>query len=375
MKTSTITLSTISAILLFSGTAHAQQSVCQIMMKDGLVETRTNAVDDRAVNIVKNIVCSSSFDTYDKGKNAHMGGSFDLIGVLKGSPDDTVNINNYAEKRSKFCEMNTSDFIGSTYRTTSITTINTQLAKEFGNCVRETSQQTGGSYAYLQPSSDLTSFVVKAYKMVGYADIEEFSAYPMPTSCTGGLLKASKTNPVRVNGAKEFLCVNSDPNRVVTVVGNFAGDGNMFANDSSAREIPSRKNAIDLLSEKVAKLQKDIEQGGAKSGMVAFFTSRCPSPAWDDYKKLNGRYVVGVTSEGETEETVGKKLKDKENRAVGKHSHRYQRPNPRMATNANNESRYTTLRNVQNGNAKTLPEGAEDGTNAPYVQLKACIKR
>lgn len=111
------------------------------------------------------------------------------------------------------------------------------------------------------------------------------------------------------------------------------------------------------------------------SGLIAYFESpECPT-GWRPADSVRGRYVVGVNAPGELGGVVGSSLRDKENRATGQHKHQY----VDRYNKANAAEGYLS----GGGSSGSAPfdkttydiAGAVDGTNAPYIQLLACIKK
>lgn len=55
---------------------------------------------------------------------------------------------------------------------------------------------------------------------------------------------------------------------------------------------------------------------------ITFFVEACPS-GWSEYTGLRGRYPVGNPSGGDILGTVGTAMSNKEDRAVGQHTHTF----------------------------------------------------
>jgi len=114
--------------------------------------------------------------------------------------------------------------------------------------------------------------------------------------------------------------------------------------------------------------------GGAPSGMVSFFDlGSCPD-GWHELTTLRGVYPVGLPSGGTHNATVGTALSNSENRPVGLHLH--------ASPHNNFIENYLEMNNIggtgvlvgMNNAANTANEGNVAGTNAPYLQLLACVK-
>ncbi len=124
-------------------------------------------------------------------------------------------------------------------------------------------------------------------------------------------------------------------------------------------------------------------QSGTPAGMISFFASNsCPS-GWNDVSSAwRGRYVV-IASQGYGSQ-VGTALTDGENRPTGDHGHGspvsfFGGACPTNPTG--NCVRWADAgagrgpRSVGGAQALNQGETIVQGTNAPYVTLKACAKR
>ncbi len=123
----------------------------------------------------------------------------------------------------------------------------------------------------------------------------------------------------------------------------------------------------------------------APTGTVAFFRlGSCPA-GWFPVSEAEGRYLVGLKSGGTLNAQVGTALTTQENRAVGQHTHSLTDPehthsasgiggwgsigHPDWSHNAHNAD------TASSGTGITISStGSVAGTNAPYLQLKVCVK-
>jgi hypothetical protein len=125
------------------------------------------------------------------------------------------------------------------------------------------------------------------------------------------------------------------------------------------------------------------------SGAVVFFNlSSCPT-GWSEYTAGRGRYVVGLPSSGTLAGTTGTALSNLENRAVGQHNHAIIDPGhshtywldtdtvPDGGTGgaASEDTKDFTLSTDSSVTGITVDNaGSVAGTNAPFIQLLACVK-
>lgn len=137
---------------------------------------------------------------------------------------------------------------------------------------------------------------------------------------------------------------------------------------------------INLVAEKAVRdpsFQQAIAERSAmpRDSLVFFDSQTCPS-GWREDDRFRGRYIVGVTAGGRKGLAVGQALKDGENRPTGYHTHRYQDfsvggdPPPSSDIAAGNAVPRKLVPRTTEG-----PDGDPPaGTNAPFVQLLACLK-
>jgi len=129
------------------------------------------------------------------------------------------------------------------------------------------------------------------------------------------------------------------------------------------------------LAARVDALEKDKLPQGT---LVFFLLPQCP-PGWDEYTQGQGRYFVAVPAGGELGKLVGQPLANGENRPTGDHTH--------SITVVGSPSKARVQAGGAGGNFATDPGppttlrtqgvdgGVPPGTNAPYVQVRACVKK
>jgi hypothetical protein len=142
---------------------------------------------------------------------------------------------------------------------------------------------------------------------------------------------------------------------------------------------------VSELEKRVSSLAQSIP-----AGTIAFFNLRnCPESAgWFPLEALRGRYIVGVPNDnpGSVGRLVGRSLGDGENRPTGAHTHTSNQvimvapggqPNiaeggPRIHSPNSPTSGANAVADPQFSGALRADV---PGTNAPYVQYLACIRR
>jgi hypothetical protein len=123
------------------------------------------------------------------------------------------------------------------------------------------------------------------------------------------------------------------------------------------------------------------------AGAVTFFDlPDCPA-GWTEFTDARGRYVVGLPEGGNLRGTSGTALTNEESRPVGQHNHsgEYNHTHPiTVITTATGTtfgvqwtfggSAFVQSGGTSGGVLQIANAGSVAGTNAPYVQLRACRK-
>jgi hypothetical protein len=126
----------------------------------------------------------------------------------------------------------------------------------------------------------------------------------------------------------------------------------------------------------------------APQGAVMFFDrSDCPD-GWSQFTEARGRYLVGLPQGGTLKGTSGTPLADQEDRPVGQHNHSgtFNHTHPTTVVTPGTTpgvfgvvfgfggSGFVQSGGTSGGVLQIANAGAVAGTNAPYVQLRACRK-
>jgi hypothetical protein len=129
------------------------------------------------------------------------------------------------------------------------------------------------------------------------------------------------------------------------------------------------------------------DSSGIPTGTIVFSTSASCAPGFSEYAALRGRYVLGRPSGGLLEGTQGEALTDRENRAVGTHTHNVNDPGHSHGvgttvgfsgdgvTSSPSRSTPDSVSTASSSSGvSVLAAGAVAGTPAPYIQLTPCRK-
>jgi hypothetical protein len=164
------------------------------------------------------------------------------------------------------------------------------------------------------------------------------------------------------------------------VNGNFSALGAVAVTTAGAYANPAWITSLDA--------GKITGGGTVPAGAVMLFNlAACPA-TWVDFAAGQGRYLVGTPAGGTLAASVGTALTDTENRATGQHTHAITDPGHTHTQDGWNGAAGDHFLSDgaagQNdigkatGSATTgitiTNAGAVAGTNAPYVQLKVCVK-
>lgn len=195
-----------------------------------------------------------------------------------------------------------------------------------------------------------------------------------------------------------FIALGGSSYAAIKVTGKNVKDGSLTGKDVRNASLTSSDVKNGSL------LAKDIKSGQltgggngtpgqdatAPAGAVMFFDrSSCPS-GWSEFTEARGRYVVGVTDDGTLRGTSGTALSDLESRPVGQHTHtgefNHTHPLTVITTPPGptgnafgvqwtfGGSAFVQTGGTSGGVLQIHEAGAVPGTNAPYIQLRACRK-
>jgi hypothetical protein len=154
---------------------------------------------------------------------------------------------------------------------------------------------------------------------------------------------------------------------------NAKGDvfGATAANTLGLRTVGTNDHALSALASQATGLTT-VAQGVISSGLVAPFTSACPS-GWTEVTAMRGYFLVGVTATGTIGATVGTALATPTSPT---HNHQY----PSHTHTWSEQTNGATTGTASGGSSS--PSDATTGTsgsstlsdNLPYIQLTMCSK-
>lgn len=363
---------------LFASPAAAQvsQSVCDPILASGVRDTNQATSFRYQAKNAQSVLCRSEYSTYNAAANADMNGSFNLIGILEGSPDDQVNASNYREKRSDFCSQNFSNDAMNSYQSSAISTLNVALANVFERCVTNRAAAGGGLYAWVEPGDDLKTFTVRVRK-TGEARIRRFYAVtadsakvPAAISCQPNLTGASETDPVVVSGSRDFACVRSNPNVAVTLIGETESDGTLFINSVV---LPGRAATVADLGSRIALLEATESMRSVPKGAVLSFAAETCPAGYSDYRPAYGRFVRGYDPTGQIDPMPNREIGSLQEDSVESHSHGVLVYTRTHRASRDGRGRKTVPRD-QDGSKQTQASGnfGEEETRPKNVTLLYC---
>ncbi len=183
--------------------------------------------------------------------------------------------------------------------------------------------------------------------------------------------------------------------KVLIFVTGFGGLSSIAAGVTDS-EFENLKKIVAVQQAKIASLEAQNRDYFKSMPVVYFAGTKCPT-GWTEKADMRGRYVVAAQSSASLGRLVGSALSDQENRATGLHNHIVDDPGHRhpvyiaqsrtgadsgvigdMPT-ANNLSGATRpIIDAWNHKVSTdiqlRAAGSVEGTNAPYIQLLACVR-
>lgn len=359
----------ISVVLGFSSPLLAQNSLfCEKLLEHPLQDTYSVSSKGSQFSGIKNIACSSEMDTFSEAQSNRANLGIDIPSYFDAVFSSKTDSSNYKTRLNEFCSSSDSEL----YIDTNVSIENENLNQSIASVLKDCANVVPHLYATVEPTKDLKKFLVTVSKKSGSTEIVDFSAVGSgAVSCSGELQNASPSNPVTINGSATFSCSRNDPRESMIISGNTLSDGALFANPV---EIPGLEASV---GDVIARMNA-VEAQLPHTGMVAFFADeKCPN-GWQYYNDLAGRYVVGLlpSAPGSSlAEPVGSALTDRENRAVGRHQHNMPdgswsdgRGSPAHTDSSSDEF------GKKNASRPTEWAGEIEGTNAPYISLRPCIK-
>jgi hypothetical protein len=184
-----------------------------------------------------------------------------------------------------------------------------------------------------------------------------------------------------------FVALGGTSYAALKVTGKNVKDGSLTGKDVKNRSLGARDIKSGVLAGGPGQEGKAGQDATAPAGAVMFFDlPSCPA-GWSEFAQARGRYVVGVTAGGTLRGTSGTALSDQEARPVGEHGHsgtfnHVHSLNVVTGTGGifgvqfgtGGSSAFVQTADPVPSTFFTDTAGSVPGTNAPYVQLRACRK-
>jgi hypothetical protein len=341
----------------------SQVEVCKALLAGGIYDKYQTFTNSRLFSEVRRLLATESFSTFESAQYTQTDLGLGVLDILSASFGGTTDSSNYAERRTKFLASDFSKFSSDSNFMSHMEVASVQLAGAFVACVDKTANVKGFS-AWVTPSKNLSAFSITA-RHVSDGN-PQFTVTNIPLQPAPGA-KCDIKLPQVVKEAMVTISCSKPASSTIQV------SMNTSAGVLAPQDVEGLDDALVSLRSEVA----SIRNGGAlvPRGSVAFFElTSCP-PGWKSFEQGRGRYLVGLVSAGSLGSQVGTPLADKENRATGKHDHKYQEngwgwgggpPGACTCDGGPGETKSTYT---------SQPSGETEGTNAPYVQLLACQKQ
>jgi hypothetical protein len=137
--------------------AHAQASVCESLLRQGIRDTSTTHITKSRFVDIRSHVCNSNYDSYAKASSAALSGGFDIPGLFGINAGSANAANEYSTKWSAFCNatytVSRYDDKNSLY----LETLNATIQHSFDNCIEKTTERF---IRYVEPSQDGKTFTI-----------------------------------------------------------------------------------------------------------------------------------------------------------------------------------------------------------------------
>lgn len=353
------------------------QDICRSLLQYGTFDSTDSYTDKQRYNLTRHAVCNSNIETYRQARAFEQSGGIDIIDLISAEGQGAVTEQNYRERRSLFCSKDfaqawSTDEVVQRTRRASRT-----LATNFVDCLSRVSGLAG----IVTQSRNKESFTISIVYNVASGGENDFnvtqvSAQPVEIECRQMEHLASEQNPIRSVGSRLMNCINKSPEKSFLLAVS-TNRGTIRGVSGGGIELLGTADTISDLTDRLQRVESRV----VMSGTISFFQlSDCPD-GWRDAPELSGRYVVGLQSGGTLGAQVGQALSNQENRPTGKHHHTF--IDGRVQHNSACQRKYEGIAAdfrsgsptaLCNNDSRTAEFGVE-GTNAPYIQLRACRKQ
>ncbi|MBS9880928.1 hypothetical protein J4H25_25350 [Vibrio alginolyticus] len=354
-------------ISIYNVSSASTTGVCTEILKGGVFDKHDTLTSEDKFNQVINLISSNEYSSWDKAQNSKLELGIDLIDVIDASLGGSTNQQNFEERRKEFKNLSYSQVSLKYLLISRVEVASRNITNAFVRCVDITTQK-GGFAAWIEPSSNRRSFVVNA-KNVVLGGGNNFTINKLMILPSEGVSCSIDSFPYEVQGDISIACQKPVSDTVQVSMDTNVGD-------LSGVDVRGYNDAFYQLQSTVNRLANNGSL--VASNTVAFFKSeRCPD-GWDTYSDADGRYIVATNKSGKLGGTVGLALSNLENRPTGNHQHEL-KAKTRVRANytpggGGDIDWYDHTYKTSNPIAQK-GMSFKDGTNAPYIQLLACIKK
>ena len=380
-----------------SGSATAS-TTCDILANSAIRQDELlYASDTKQFTYIQKLVAQEKYSSYQEAQSSKL--DFDLsipeyVDATLGTKSDSTN---WSTNRQKFLSISVESASLNSRQYGSMKTMSESIVRAISNCAVELANLSkSGIFVSLDKwSPDTSIFSIKITRSTSGTSTWNLKGLRVNTEpksdaeCwgDGNVDWLKKKYPATVDGSMALNCTKSS---MATAIVSLSND----VDAPITLRIPGVGDKWESFEGRLRSLERQV----VPSGTLAYFSlSECPL-GWEVSQSAIGRYIVGVSANGELGATVGTRLSDRENRATGKHSHSPKDGAGRLTarTFVGHGDAATSNGGVQSSGgdccnyrefdtqnvpvqASPMPDGASTsgdvaGTNAPYVQLLACTK-
>ncbi|MBY5991211.1 hypothetical protein [Ferrimonas balearica] len=355
---------------LFFISTGVSASVCDPILKAGVHDKYSTFTNRQKFTQTYNLIASQEFDSWEKAKSSGAEIGVNVIDIIDVALGGSSTQQNYGDRRNKYLSISFDSLVSKFGYLQHLEVASSTIAQAFVRCIELTSRDVGFT-AWIVPGRNLATFAINARNVKTGGDAN-FTVQKLGLFPENNVRCNNEQIPFETESSEiVFSCIKPSESTIQVTMqtseGNLTGV-DVLGYEDAINEIRSQINSLSNSGSLVPK------------GVIAFFSGEPPCPAgWTEYTELRGRYAVGLVAGGNLGAVVGSALNDRENRPTGNHTHDilnvFQRTPAQYHSGGGSafDDYPKTLTTTNPNNPASM--SFKDGTNAPYVQLTACIKR